>query len=334
MTRVAVVGTGIVGTRTIRELTAIAPDIEIIGVTSRPAGLAGRCGVPSTALVSAVDRPVVPTVDLAILTAPGRIQAGLARRYLAKGSDVIAVTDDLAATRTLLDLDESVRKRGLRLVVGAGFAPGVSCALARFAANQFAELTELHVAKHGTAGPSCARQHHRALRSPARDVRNGRFVRRPGGSGRELVWFPDPIDGADCYRAEVPDPTLLKRAFPGVVRATSRIAAHRRDRLTSFLPALLPPHPEGGVGAVRVEARGTLTSGQPGAVVVGAAAKPGDAAGSLAAILGTWLRPGGRLADLAPNTISVAELPLTGELLAELQGRGVSVTTFEGSSIS
>ena len=39
-------------------------------------------------------------------------------------------------------------------------------------------------------------------------------------------------------------------------RVTARVAASRRDRLTARLPMLRPPHPEGLIGAVRVEVRG------------------------------------------------------------------------------
>lgn len=324
--RVVVVGVGVVGSRVIRQLHATSA--HVIAATTRPDDVLARCGLSDDADVAVVQRHVTPTVDVAVLAVPGRAQVGLARRYLAMGSDVIAVNDDLSSTKALLDLDPMARERGRTLIVGAGFAPGLSCALASFAAKRFATVGEVHVAKHGTAGPSCARQHHRALRSMAQDVRANAFLRRPGGSGRELVWFPDPIDGADCYRAELADPALLLRAFPQVQRATSRIAAHRRDRLTSFLPALLPPHAEGGVGAIRVEVRGSYTNGVPGVAVVGVSARPGDACGAMAAALVD------RLADssVPQGALGVAELGESGELLRKIHHRGVAIMTFEGSS--
>src|SRR3546814_6619520 len=75
------------------------------------------------------------------------------------------------------------------------------------------------------------------------------------GSGRELCWFPDPIGAEDCYRAELPDAVLLVPHFPLVDRVTARLSATRRDRITAHLPMLRKPHPEGLVGAVRVEVR-------------------------------------------------------------------------------
>ena len=76
------------------------------------------------------------------------------------------------------------------------------------------------------------------------------------GRGRELSFFPDPIGGADCYRASLPDGLLLVPAFPGVERVTARLAATRRDRFTASLPMLRRPHTEGRIGGLRVEGAG------------------------------------------------------------------------------
>src|SRR5207249_5996156 len=131
----------------------------------------------------------------------------------------------------------------------------------------------------GTGGPACARAHHRALAGAAIDWRDGEWRHRPAGSGRELCWFPDPVGAKDCYRAAAPDALLLVPAFPGVVRVTARVQANRRDRLTSRLPMLRPPHPEGGVGAVRVEVRGRQGPSRE-VTVLGAIDPPAVAAGT------------------------------------------------------
>ena len=160
--------------------------------------------------------------------------------------------------RALLELDAAARAKGTHVVVGAGFSPGLSCVLAVLAARAFERVEEIHVAKVGTGGPACARQHHRALGGHAFDWRDGDWERRSGGSGRELCWFPDPVRAVDCYRAALPEAILLAPAFPGVSRVTVRMAANRRDRLTARLPMLRRPHPEGELGAIRVEVRGVL----------------------------------------------------------------------------
>ena len=135
-------------------------------------------------------------------------------------------------------------------------SPGLSGLFARHLANDLAGCDELHVAVHGTAGPACAREHHHALRGWAIGYQDGTWIERPAGSGRELCWFPEPVGARDCYRGEMPDPWLLHRSFPDVRRISARRSATRRDRFTARLPMLSPPHREGGVGALRVEARG------------------------------------------------------------------------------
>ena len=155
------------------------------------------------------------------------------------------------------------------MVAGAAFSPGYSCVLARHAATSFTAVTEVHVARSGTGGPACARQHHAALTGEGLDWRDGAWQRRTAGSGRELCWFPDPIGAEDCYRAELPDALLLVPAFPAVERVTARLSATRRDRLSAHLPMLRQPHPEGLVGAARVEVRGVRDGGTD-ALVLGA----------------------------------------------------------------
>src|SRR5204863_6194487 len=129
----------------------------------------------------------------------------LAEAALERGAHVVSVADDIEEVRGLLDLDTETRERGLWVAVGAGFSPGLTCVLARHAATTVDVVDEIHVAKAGTGGPSCARNHHSALGGAAVDWRDGAWVERAGGSGRELCWFPDPIGAQDCYRAGLPD---------------------------------------------------------------------------------------------------------------------------------
>ena len=192
--------------------------------------------------------------------------------------------------------------------------PGLTCLLARLGASEFDAVDEIHVAKVGTGGPACARQHHRALSSLAIDWRDGRWTRRAGGSGRELCWFPDPVAGRDCYRAALPDALLLVPAFPGVDRVTARMAATRRDRLTAPLPMMRRPHPEGGVGAVRVELRG-WREGERHVVVLGSQAKPAHGAAVVAAA--TALHLVGR--EVPAGAAGLASIPDPDRLL--LRGR-------------
>ena len=325
--RVLLVGCGAVGARAARQLSTVN-DVDTIVVDD-----------PRTEHVEAVVRSIGSIIaaagtrtwaqvrpDVVVLATPAG-HRNAAEQALGLGAHVVSVSDAMDDCLDLLALHERAVSTDRTVVVGAGFSPGLSCLLARHAAAEFDSIDEIHVAKMGTAGPACARQHHEALRSEGRDWRDGEWVSQRGGSGRELCWFPDPIAGADCYRAALSDPMLLHRYFTQATRITARIAATRRDRLTSRLPMMRPPHPEAGAGAIRVEVRGRK-SAMADVVVFGAMDRPSVGAGAvLAGVVGaigagTVARSGaGGLAEL------VEPVPF----LAELARRGVKCARFEGS---
>ncbi|MEM1335303.1 MAG: hypothetical protein AAGG08_17785, partial [Actinomycetota bacterium] len=216
---------------------------------------------------------------------------------------------------------------GVPLVVGAGMSPGITGLLARHLAAEFAHVDEIHVGIHGTAGPSCARQHHRALAGSAVAIHDGEEVAHRAGTGRDLIWFPEPVGAYDCYRAEVPAPIVLHRAFPTASRITARMSANRRDRFTSRLPMLSPPHREGGVGAVRVEVSGVDHDGGRHTTIAGIAELVGTAAAAASgafanAALEDRLRPG----VIVPGDDGVDNVAL----LRDVERLGVRLQSFTG----
>ncbi|MCX7621657.1 MAG: hypothetical protein N2037_12540 [Acidimicrobiales bacterium] len=327
--RIAVFGVGAVGARLARQLLS-SDQVASVALRDRRADhlamVVASLGDPAHADGYEFSAPV--DADLVVLAGDPGEHGRIARRLLAQGLPVISVSDDVADVRALLDLDAEAKERGVSLVVGAGFTPGLSCVLAAHAASTFDQVDEIHVAKVGTGGPACARQHHRALGARAVDWRDG-WVERPGGSGRELCWFPDPIRARDCYRAALPDALLLVPAFPGVSRVTARVAATRRDRLTARLPMLWPTHPEGGLGAARVEVRGRRGVARD-VVVFGAIDRPAVAAGSVAAIAALAVLNG---EVRRPGAGGLAELIDPVPFLTELRRRGVRAAVFQGEPV-
>lgn len=325
--RVVLVGAGAVGARAARQLHTVEglDSLVVVDADSRRAeAVVASLGAPA---VAGTFDTALTGADVVVLAHPFGHRAP-AERALEQGAHVVSVADDIGEVRGLLALDVEARERALSVVVGAGFSPGLTCLLARHASGDFDAVDEVHVAKSGTGGPACAKQHHRALSESAVDWRDGTWVTRRGGSGRELCWFPDPLGPQDCYRAGLPEALLLAPAFPGVARVTARVAATRRDRISARLPMLRPPHPEGLVGAARVEVRGRRGSARD-ARVLGALDRPAAAAGAVAALAAAWAVNG----DLArPGAAGLAEL--VGEpvpFLAELARRGVRAAVFEGS---
>jgi hypothetical protein len=271
---------------------------------------------------------VGPDIDapIMVLTNAGP-HAPLAAELVAAGTHVVSTAGAIDDVRAMVDLDDAARAAGATLVVGAAASPGLTGLLARHLASQLAGCDELHVAVHGTAGPACAREHHRSLRGWAIGWHDDRWIERPAGSGRELCWFPEPVGARDCYRAEMPDPWLLHRSFGDVARISARRSATRRDRLTARLPMLSPPHREGGVGAVRVEARGHDSSGARATRIIGIAELLGTAAAAVAAAFVDHLASGAVPSGVV--TSSDAALP-TDDLLAAVARGGVRLQAFTG----
>jgi saccharopine dehydrogenase-like NADP-dependent oxidoreductase len=327
--RIAVIGLGAVGARAARQLASTDGVDAVVLRDERPERLeevAGSLGPVAVAEPAAITAP--PEADAVVLAVPSGTHAALASELVDRDVPVVSASDSMGDARALLDLGPVAKARGLPLVVGAAFSPGMTCVLARHAASGLDEVDEVHVARLGTGGPACARQHHRALAGTALDWRDGGWLQRQGGSGRELCWFPDPVGAADCYRAALPDALLLVQAFPGVERITARLAATRRDRLTARLPMLRKPHPEGAVGAVRVEVRGRRGRRRE-TRILGAMDRPAVAAGAVAAVVAVAAARG----ELATTgAAGLAQLVEPVGFLSELARRGVKAAVFEGAN--
>lgn len=307
MSSIALVGTGVVGQRIRGRLPLVLAGVELIEHDPRRWGS-------------------FPDVELAVLS-HGVPHATLVAELLERGVSVVSVSDDLDDVRDMVELDDAARSRDATLVVGAGMSPGLSGLVARYLASTLASFDEIHVAVHGTAGPNCARQHHRALSGRAVGLQDGEWIQRPAGSGRELNWFPEPVGAYDCYRARMASPLLLHRVFPEVGRISERVSANRRDRLTAWLPMLSPPHREGGVGAIRVEVRGNDVNGARTTVIGGVAELVGSAAAATAGAFAVEFVEGRLPAGLV--VAGDACLDTTG-MLRNVERLGVRLQEFTG----
>lgn len=310
--RVALVGRGVVGRRVHKRLTQSDAERSVVVVDPR--------------LVDLASTHRLDGVDVAVLAHPGHHHAD-AVAVLDRGIDVVSIGDHVGDVAAMMDEADRADDCDATLVVGAGMAPGLTGLIARYLAGQFESIDEIHVALHGTAGPACARQHHRVLAGESVAFDDGAFTTVRAGTSRELAWFPEPVGAYDCYRAELPSPLVMHRTFPAVGRITARMSANRRDRLTSRLPMLTPPHKEGGVGACRVELRGADSSGARLTVIGGIAEMVGTAAAATAcAFVEASLR-----GDLAPGlTLPGDESLDTTTLLRDVERFGVRLQEFTG----
>ncbi len=332
--RIAVIGAGILGVRIARELLTPAAGghpssggvILVTRRAERREQLSTSFGSQLHVTDSATSALPADVRVVVVARAAGE-QLAVITEQMDAGRHVVATSDDLDEVRAILALSGRAEARGVAIVAGATMSPGLSCLLADHAATLLERVDEVHVARHGVAGPACARQRLKALRGSGLDLRDGEWVKRPGFSGRELNWFPDPVGARDCYRAALAEPLLLHAAFPDVSRLTARLAASRRDRALAPFPVLVPPPDEGGLGALRVELRGDV-GGERRTVVYGALDRPAIAAAGVAAVSAIHLLEG----SIGAGAGGLAGRGVALSMLTELARRGIRAAAFEGDS--
>lgn len=309
---IAVIGNGVVGQRLVKRLDLAGPSRRTVLLDTR--------------VVDVATTRLLDDVGVAVLAFPGA-HHDVAVDLINRSIHVVSIGDDVDDVAALLNEAGRAERHGVSLVLGAGMSPGLSGLIARHLASQLATFDEIHIAIHGTAGPSCARQHHKVLAGTAMAFDDGAFVSARAGTGRELSWFPEPVGAYDCYRAELPAARVLHEVFPGVSRITARMSANRRDRFTSRLPMLTRPHSEGGVGAIRVEVRGAVTGGARLTLVAGIAEMVGTASAATAAAYAEALCDGSIPAGvILPGDAKVDSVAL----LRTIERFGVRLQEFTG----
>lgn len=325
---IGVIGAGVTGSRVVEYLIATS-NIPILLHDQNLYGAQRLAAVHRSheSAVSVVDFDTTATASVVVL-ACGSPHAPLARRLLARGASVVSLSDDVTDTMELLHMHDEFQAKNKVLVVGAAASPGMTGLLLRFLASSFDEIDEAHVALHGTGGPDCAVQHHRALAGRSIGWHDGEWLRRPGGSGRELCWFPEPVGAYDCYRAEMADPVLLKRAHPQLQRITARVSANRRDRFTARLPMLVPPHTEGGMGALRIEVRG-FRNGSRIVEIAGVAERVAQIAGVVGATTALYVQRG--QVTISGACVLGQDMLPNAEILRDVLAGGIRLHQFVGT---
>lgn len=323
---IGILGLGAVGSQLLQRLHTSLPQIPILLSSSDREKVPSQMKSQSDIRYCTKHEKIEELdISLLVLSCSSGQHLQTAQRAIRRGISVISISNKVSDVTGLLKLKDDVKETGASLVIGASFSPGLTCALVDFASKELDYVDEIHIAKDGTGGPSCAKQHHRAMKRPSIDWWDGKWVRRAGGSGRELIWFPEPIAGADCYRAALPDSIILKQLFPSTSRITARVSATRQDRFTSWLPMLTPPHRDGGLGAVRVEVRGRLEN-QRITKVLGAVSAPSTATAIVTEVL-CEMHQMGELKNTVGGVASICDSTI---FLKNIKNKGIDILEFDG----
>jgi hypothetical protein len=327
---VLLVGAGAVGRRTARQLaeTDGIGRVLVVDQDHKTAQeVAEAIGDPVEALPWTPAGDLPDGVDVVAVAAEGLIEPSVAERAIEARIPAAFCADDPRTITALLGLSGSAESAGVSLAAGCGLAPGLSDVLARHAADALEEVSEMLVARCGSSGPACRDGGGQRHADHLDEWRGGAWVRERTGTGRSLVWFPDPVGGQDCRRSPSGQVALLVDAFPGLQRASMRLASEpanptgrRRGR----------PDPDGEWGAVWVEVRGRRARSQE-LVVYGAVDRIAFAAAAVLATATAGLVGAGTAAPARAGVHGLGALFDPVPFLAELARRGVQAATFEGA---
>jgi saccharopine dehydrogenase-like protein len=326
---VLLVGAGAVGRRAARQL-AESEEIDRLLIADRhpdrARAVAGAVG--GEAIEWSPEKPLPDDVVAVAGAVEGRAERALAERALEARVPLACSSDGPEAVTALLDLDDAAREAGIVLAVGCGLAPGLSDVLARHAGGALEVVDEVHVARSGVAGVACARALGHAFHGSVVEWRDGAWIRERAGSGRQLIWFPEPVGGRDCRRAGSGQAALLVDAFPGVRRATMRLAGDGQGTAGGLRARRRAAgEPEEGWGAAWVEVRGRRGRTQE-ILVYGVVDRTAIVAGTVLAVAAIGLVRG-LATQTGAHGLGALFDPVP--FLAELARRGVKAASFEGA---
>src|SRR4051794_6514472 len=127
--KIVVAGAGAVGARAARQLLGSAGLHELVVADlneTRARDVAASLGAPARGV--AWSEALVDGADGVLVALPaGEDHVAVARRAVSAGAHVVSVGDAVDDVRDLLALDGQARAAGRAVVVGAGFAPGLTC---------------------------------------------------------------------------------------------------------------------------------------------------------------------------------------------------------------
>lgn len=244
-------GTGDMGSHTVREL-AREPGVTTLTIAGRnleaAQRLAARIGPPARPLaVDVSDRDALVAAlrqhDV-VASALGpfyRYEVPVAQAAIEAGVHYVSICDDYDAVEAVLQLDQQARERGVTVLTGAGWTPGLTNLMALKGAALLDEAREVHMswaaAFAGVEGFASIPHVIHAFTGQVPTYMDGRPALVRAGTGGERVKFPDPLGAVWVSHCGHPEPVTMPRFIEGLTDVTLR-GGVVEGLLNSFVIAL------------------------------------------------------------------------------------------------
>lgn len=240
--RILTLGCGGVGANATRQMAARHPDIDYVVADldiDAAHRLAHDLGERTRSLrVDVHDRQSLEAacegVDL-IFNAAGpyyRNAAPIIDMAIGKRIDYLDVNDDHDVAEKLFTdntLMERVEAAGIRMVIGCGFAPGMTNVMARYAANRLDQVEAIRLALAVPFvpilfTPAVLEHMFHITAGTVTQVINGVRQQVTGWSGERIVQFAEPFGAYPAYYFGHGETVTLAHFTPGVREVTNRLA--------------------------------------------------------------------------------------------------------------
>lgn len=173
-----------------------------------------------------------------------KYEAPIAAAAIHAGVPYISLCDDYDAAQAVLELNALAQEKGMLVLTGLGWTPGLSNVLARKAASELDEVSKIHISWGSSAsdseGYAVILHTIHIFTGMVPSYMDGHWVDVPAGSDRELVRFPDPLGDMYVYHLGHPEPVTLPRFLPGIqtVSLKGGLVEDELNRLAMILARL------------------------------------------------------------------------------------------------